>query len=273
MIQYHDLLQKLLLHGTRKENRTGVDTFQCWGEMLHIPMRHSFPLITTKKVHFKSVVHELLWMLSGETRIDYLRKHNVTIWDEWARESFRPELEYPDGELGPVYGYQWRKWPSEHGPIDQIANVVHDIRNNPTSRRIILNAWNVGQIDEMKLPPCHLMAQWNVDDKYLDCAVTMRSCDVFLGLPFNIAQYALLTHMIAEVTDKVPRTLVMMLNDAHLYENHVQQAVTQLRRTESPFSGATLALKPRHSIDDFTFGDISLIGYHPHPAIKAPVAV
>jgi thymidylate synthase len=261
------------MQGVESENRTGVNTFSLFGEHLRVPIAPGggFPLLTTKAVHFKSVAHELLWMLSGETNINYLREHKVKIWDEWASEDFRPELEYPDGELGPVYGYQWRSWPSEHGPVDQIANIIHDIEHNPTSRRIILNAWNVGQIDEMKLPPCHLMAQFNVEGEHLDCMMTMRSCDVFLGLPFNIAQYALLTRLIASVTGKKARELVVSIADAHLYDNHVTQAVIQIRR--EPGHQPLLHIHPQDSIDDYRIEHFDLVGYHPQPKIPAPVAV
>jgi len=268
MQQYLDLLRDVLDHGVRKDDRTGTGTLSVFGRQLRFDLAAGFPLITTKRVHTKSVIHELLWFVSGETNIRYLQDHGVTIWDEWADEQ---------GELGPVYGAQWRHWraASEDGTpreIDQLAEVVERIRRDPDSRRHVVSAWNVGEIDRMKLPPCHLLYQFNVAGDRLHCGMLMRSCDIFLGLPFNIASYALLNMMVAQVVGLEPGDLVISLGDAHLYLNHLEQARLQLSR--EPRTLPTLHLDPSvKSLFDFRFEHFSLEGYEPHPRIPAPIAV
>ncbi|MEX1017463.1 MAG: thymidylate synthase [Phycisphaeraceae bacterium] len=268
MRQYLDLMQQILDHGVRKDDRTGTGTLSVFGHQMRFDLDPAsgggFPLLTTKKLHLRSIIHELLWFLQGETNIAYLKEHNVTIWDEWADAQ---------GNLGPVYGHQWRHWPTPGGgEVDQIAEVVDAIKTNPDSRRLIVSAWNVGQLDQMKLPPCHLLFQFYVADGKLSCQMIQRSADVFLGVPFNIASYALLTLMMAQVTGLKPGTFIHTLGDAHLYLNHLDQAREQLTRTPRPLP--TMTLNPAvTSIFDFTFDDFTLENYDPHPHIKAPVAV
>jgi len=264
MRQYLDLMQYVLEHGTVKGDRTGTGTRSVFGHQMRFDLGQGFPLLTTKKVHLRSIIHELLWFLRGETNIRYLRENGVTIWDEWADEN---------GELGPVYGSQWRSWPSADGRhIDQISAVVHEISENPNSRRLIVSAWNVGEIDRMALPPCHAFFQFYVADGRLSCQLYQRSADIFLGVPFNIASYALLTLMVAQVTGLKPGDFIHTLGDAHLYSNHFEQARTQLARASRPLPSMRLNPEVR-SIFDFQFEDFELLNYDPHPAIKAPVAV
>ncbi len=264
MKQYHDLMRHILEHGVRKEDRTGTGTISVFGYQMRFDLAEGFPAVTTKKLHLRSIIHELLWFLKGETNISYLHENGVTIWDEWADEN---------GELGPVYGSQWRSWETPDGrTIDQIANVVEQIRRNPDSRRLIVSAWNVGELERMKLPPCHLLFQFYVADGKLSCQLYQRSADVFLGVPFNIASYALLTMMVAQVTGLKPGEFVHTFGDAHLYLNHLEQVNTQLER--EPFPLPTLRLNPDvRSIFDFTYDDIALENYQAHPKISAPVAV
>ncbi len=264
MRQYLDLLRHILDRGTAKSDRTGTGTRSVFGYQMRFDLAEGFPLVTTKKLHLKSIVYELLWFLRGETNVRYLREHGVSIWDEWADEN---------GELGPVYGYQWRSWPTADGRhIDQITDVIDRIRRTPDSRRLIVSAWNVGEIDRMALPPCHLLFQFYVADGKLSCQMYQRSADVFLGVPFNIASYALLTLMVAQVTDLAPGEFVHTFGDAHLYNNHLEQAQLQLSR--EPRSLPTLSINPNvKSIFDFQFEDFRLEGYQPHPHIPAPVAV
>jgi len=264
MQQYLDLMRHVLENGTRKEDRTGTGTLSVFGYQMRFDLRQGFPLLTTKKLHLRSIIHELLWFLKGETNVKYLHDNNVTIWDEWARE---------DGELGPIYGYQWRSWPTSDGKhIDQIQQVIDQIQNNPDSRRIIVSAWNVGEIDKMALPPCHAFFQFYVADGHLSCQLYQRSADIFLGVPFNIASYALLLMMMAQVTGLKPGDFVHTLGDAHLYSNHLEQAREQLSRT--PRKLPTMHLNPaRAAIEDFVFDDFELRDYDPLPHIKAAVAV
>ena len=264
MKEYLALLEHLLHHGSPKEDRTGTGTRSIFGWQMRFDLAHGFPLITTKKVHTRSIFHELLWFLRGETNTAYLKENGVSIWDEWADKN---------GELGPVYGSQWRSWKTTDGrTIDQITNLIDGIKNNPDSRRHIVNAWNVGEIENMALPPCHAMFQFYVADNKLSCQLYQRSADVFLGVPFNIASYALLTMMVAQVTGLELGDFVHTLGDAHLYSNHVEQATEQLSRDIR--SLPTIKLNPNiTSVFDFTYDDIELIGYTPHPHISAPVAV
>jgi thymidylate synthase len=265
MHQYLDLVRHVLENGTRKTDRTGTGTLSVFGHQLRFDLAQGFPLLTTKKLHLRSIIHELLWFLRGDTNIAYLKQNGVTIWDEWADEN---------GDLGPVYGYQWRSWPTANGQghIDQISQVVEQIRTTPDSRRLIVSAWNVGQIQDMALPPCHLLFQFYVADGKLSCQLYQRSADVFLGVPFNIASYALLTLMVAQVTGLKPGDFVHTLGDTHLYSNHLEQARLQLTRT--PRALPQIRLNPeRKSLFDFTFDDFEVMNYDPHPAIKAPVAV
>ncbi len=264
MQQYLSLLERILEKGQRRDDRTGTGTISRFGERMRFDLADGFPAVTTKKLHLRSVIHELLWFLRGDDHIGYLKEHNVGIWDEWADE---------DGGLGPVYGVQWRCWPTpDGGSIDQIAQVIDSIKNNPYSRRHIVNAWNVGQLDDMALPPCHVMFQFYVNDGRLSCQLYQRSGDIFLGVPFNIASYSLLTAMIAQVTDLEPGEFIHVLGDAHLYTNHVEQAKTQLQR--QPFELPELKLNPDvTNIDDFQYDDIEVVGYKHHPAIRAPIAV
>jgi thymidylate synthase len=264
MRQYLDLLQHVLEHGTEKSDRTGTGTRSVFGWQMRFDLRDGFPLLTTKKLHLRSIVHELLWFLRGETNVAYLREHKVSIWDEWADA---------DGELGPVYGKQWRRWATaDGGEIDQIRWVVEEIKRNPDSRRLIVSAWNVADLPRMALMPCHTMFQFYVADGRLSCQLYQRSGDIFLGVPFNIASYALLTHMVAHVTGLAVGDFVHTLGDAHLYSNHFEQAKTQLARTPGPLPRPHLNPEVR-DLFAFVFEDIEILGYEPQPAIKAPVAV
>jgi thymidylate synthase len=264
MQQYLQLLRNVLEHGVRKDDRTGTGTLSVFGQQMRFDLAAGFPVVTTKKLHLRSIIHELLWFLRGDTNIGYLRENGVTIWDEWADEN---------GELGPIYGYQWRSWPTPDGRhIDQIADVIDRIRRDPDSRRLIVSAWNVADIGRMKLPPCHMLFQFYVAQGRLSCQLYQRSADVFLGVPFNIASYALLTHMVAQVTGLQPGDFVHTLGDAHLYTNHLEQARLQLTRSPRPLP--TMRLNPaRTSVFDFVYDDFDLMNYDPHPPIKAPVAV
>jgi thymidylate synthase len=264
MKQYLDLMRHILEHGSRKADRTGTGTLSLFGAQLRFDLQQGFPLLTTKKVHLKSIIHELLWFLSGETNIRYLKQHGVTIWDEWADA---------EGNLGPVYGYQWRSWPAPDGRhIDQITRLLEDIRRSPDSRRLIVSAWNVADLDKMALAPCHAFFQFYVADGRLSCQLYQRSADFFLGVPFNIASYALLTLMVAQVTGLKPGDFVHTYGDCHLYLNHLDQAREQLSREPRPLP--RMILNPEvKSLFDFRYEDFTLVGYDPHPAIKAPVAV
>ena len=264
MRPYLDLMQRVLDSGVEKADRTGVGTLSVFGHQMRFDLREGFPLVTTKKLHLRSIIHELLWFLRGDTNIAYLHEHNVTIWDEWADA---------DGDLGPVYGYQWRSWPAPDGEhIDQIAKVVEQIRRNPDSRRHIVSAWNPALVDEMALPPCHALFQFYVANGELSCQLYQRSADIFLGVPFNIASYALLTHMVAQVCGLKPGEFVHTLGDAHLYLNHLDQARLQLSREPLPLP--KLKLNPAvDDLFDFRFEDIAIEGYESHPSIKAPIAV
>ncbi|HBW86492.1 MAG TPA: thymidylate synthase [Crocinitomicaceae bacterium] len=264
MKQYHDLLQHILDNGVKKEDRTGTGTLSVFGYQMRFNLEDGFPVLTTKKLHLRSIIHELLWFLKGETNINYLKENNVSIWDEWADS---------EGNLGPVYGYQWRSWPTADGRhIDQIKQVVHQLKNNPDSRRIIVSAWNVGEIENMKLPPCHAFFQFYVADGKLSCQLYQRSADTFLGVPFNIASYALLTMMMAQVCGLKAGDFVHTLGDAHLYLNHLDQAKLQLSRDFRPLP--QMKINPDVTdIFEFKFEDFELLNYDPHPHIKAAVAV
>ncbi len=264
MRAYLDLLRHVLEHGTEKADRTGTGTRSVFGWQMRFDLAQGFPLVTTKKLHLKSIVHELIWFLRGETNIAYLREHGVRIWDEWADAN---------GDLGPVYGQQWRAWPTaDGGVVDQIAGVIEEIRRNPDSRRLIVSAWNVGELPKMALQPCHSLFQFYVAKGRLSCQLYQRSGDIFLGVPFNIASYALLTHMVAQVCGLGVGDFVHTLGDAHLYNNHVEQARLQLAREPRPLP--RLRLNPEvRSIFDFRYEDIAIEGYQPHPAIRAEVAV
>ncbi|MCK6595477.1 MAG: thymidylate synthase [Bacteriovoracaceae bacterium] len=264
MKQYHDLMSHVLEHGTKKEDRTGTGTLSVFGYQARYNLEEGFPLVTTKKLHLKSIVHELLWFLKGESNIQYLKENGVSIWDEWADE---------EGNLGPVYGVQWRSWRGANGEtIDQIANIVEQIKKNPDSRRLIVSAWNVADIETMALPPCHAFFQFYVANGRLSCQLYQRSADIFLGVPFNIASYALLPLMVAQVTGLKPGDFVHTMGDAHLYLNHVDQARLQLSRDCRKLP--TMQINPEvKSIFDFKFEDFKLVGYDPHPHIKAAVAV
>jgi thymidylate synthase len=264
MKQYLDLLQHILEHGRPKADRTGTGTLSVFGYQSRFDLSEGFPLLTTKKLHFKSIAYELLWFLRGETDTRFLKEHGVSIWDEWADET---------GQLGPVYGYQWRHWPVPGGgEIDQVKAVIQQIRTNPDSRRLMVSAWNVADLPRMALAPCHVMFQFHVLDGRLSCQMYQRSADVFLGVPFNIASYALLTMLIAQVTGLEPGEFIHTLGDAHLYNNHLEQARVQLQREPRPLP--VLRLNPAvRSIDEFRFEDLVLEGYQPHPHIPAQVAV
>ena len=264
MKQYHDLLQHLLDNGVKKEDRTGTGTYSVFGHQMRFNLAEGFPLMTTKKLHTRSIFHELLWFLKGDTNIAYLKENGVSIWDEWADEN---------GNLGPVYGYQWRSWPNPDGSsTDQIVNLVNGLKNNPNSRRHIVSAWNPSFIEEMALPPCHCLFQFYVAEGKLSCQLYQRSCDTFLGVPFNIASYALLVHMIAQVCDLEVGDFVWTGGDVHLYTNHVEQAKLQLTREHRTLP--TLKLNPNvKDLFAFTIDDISIENYDPHPHIKATVAV
>jgi thymidylate synthase len=263
MRQYLELVDHVLTHGVEKGDRTGTGTLSVFGHQARYDLTAGFPAVTTKKLHLRSVVGELIWFLSGSTNVKWLQENGISIWDEWADA---------DGELGPVYGYQWRSWPTPDGRhIDQLAKVIESIKTNPDSRRHIVSAWNVADVDEMALPPCHMMFQFYVADGRLSCQLYQRSADIFLGVPFNIASYALLTHMVAQQTGLEVGDFVHTLGDAHLYLNHVEQAKLQLTREPRPLP--TLELTPRDSIDGYEIADVQLVGYDPHPGIKAPIAV
>jgi len=264
MRQYHDLIERILADGAEKHDRTGTGTLSVFGHQMRFDLKDGFPLITTKKLHLKSIVYELLWFLRGDTNVAYLNEHGVSIWDEWADDK---------GDLGPVYGQQWRSWPTpDGGTIDQIVNVVAAIRRNPDSRRLIVSAWNPADVEKMALPPCHCLFQFYVAQGRLSCQLYQRSADVFLGVPFNIASYALLTLMMAQVTDLQPGEFVHTFGDAHLYLNHLEQARLQLSR--SPRKLPTMRLNPAiKDIFGFGYEDFTLEGYEPHPHIKAEVAV
>lgn len=264
MKQYLDLMQHILDNGVQKGDRTGTGTISVFGHQMRFNLQEGFPLVTTKKVHLRSIIHELLWFLKGDSNIKYLKENKVSIWDEWADE---------DGNLGPVYGVQWRSWPTPDGRhIDQISQVIDQIKNTPNSRRIIVSAWNVAEIGTMALPPCHAFFQFYVAEGKLSCQLYQRSADVFLGVPFNIASYALLTHMVAQVCDLEVGDFVHTFGDTHLYSNHLEQTALQLTREMRPLP--RLELNPDvKSIFDFTYDDIKVVDYDPHPHIKAPVAV
>ncbi len=264
MQQYHDLMKHVLLNGNIKEDRTGTGTVSVFGHQARYDLEKGFPLITTKKIHLKSIIHELLWFLSGETNIKYLKENGVSIWDEWADD---------EGNLGPVYGSQWRSWRGANGEtVDQITKVIEAIKQNPDSRRLIVSAWNVAEIENMALPPCHAFFQFYVADGKLSCQLYQRSADIFLGVPFNIASYALLTMMVAQVTGLKPGEFIHTMGDAHLYSNHIEQAKTQLMRSLKPLP--KMHLNPDvKNIFDFKFSDFTLENYEAHPHIKAPVAI
>ncbi len=264
MQQYLDLMQRIRREGVRKMDRTGTGTLSVFGHQMRFDLAQGFPVLTTKKLHLRSIIHELLWFLKGDTNIQYLKDNKVSIWDEWADEQ---------GDLGPIYGYQWRSWPArDGGTIDQIANVVQSLKENPDSRRHIVSAWNVADIEHMALPPCHCLFQFYVAENRLSCQLYQRSADVFLGVPFNIASYALLTLMMAQVTGYQPGEFIHTFGDAHLYLNHLEQADLQLSRTPRPLP--QMQINPEISdIFAFRFEDFKLIGYDPHPHIKAEVSV
>jgi len=264
MKQYLDLMRHVLDTGIVKEDRTGTGTRSIFGYQMRFDLSKGFPLVTTKKLHLRSIIHELLWFLKGETNIQYLKENNVSIWDEWADEI---------GELGPVYGYQWRSWPARDGRnVDQIKNLINQIKANQDSRRLIVSAWNVGEIEKMALPPCHVLFQFYVGDGKLSCQLYQRSADIFLGVPFNIASYALLTMMVAQVCDLQPGEFIHTFGDAHLYNNHLEQAKLQLSRDPKPLP--VMEINPEvKDIFEFKFGDFTLKNYDPHPHIKAEVAI
>ena len=264
VLQYHDLLTRVMTDGVEKADRTGTGTLSVFGHQMRFDLTTGFPVVTTKKVHLRSVIAELFWFLRGSTNVKWLQDHGVTIWDEWADEQ---------GELGPIYGYQWRSWPTpEGGHVDQIERVIRSIKEKPDSRRHIVSAWNVADVDEMALPPCHTMFQFYVAGGKLSCQLYQRSADIFLGVPFNIASYALLTHMVAQVCDLEVGDFVHTLGDAHLYLNHLDQARLQLERDPRPLP--TLWLNPeRRALDQFVIEDVEVMGYDPHPGIRAPIAV
>lgn len=264
MKQYHDLLKHVLENGTYKSDRTGTGTYSVFGYQMRFDLNQGFPLLTTKKLHTRSIIHELLWFLKGDTNIAYLKENGVSIWDEWADEN---------GNLGPVYGHQWRSWPAKDGQtIDQISNLIAQIQKNPDSRRLLVSAWNPADVDKMALPPCHTMFQFYVANGKLSCQLYQRSADIFLGVPFNIASYALLTLMVAQVCDLQPGEFIHTFGDAHIYSNHIDQVNLQLSRNFRPLP--QMKLNPEiKSIFEFKYEDFELLNYDPHPAIKAPVAV
>jgi thymidylate synthase len=264
MDQYHQLLSHILEHGTKKQDRTGVGTLSVFGYQMRFDLSRGFPLVTTKKLHLKSIIYELLWFLNGDTNIKYLKDHGVSIWDEWADAQ---------GNLGPVYGYQWRSWPGRNGEkIDQITKLIDQIKSKPDSRRHIVTAWNPADVDQMALPPCHALFQFYVADGKLSCQLYQRSCDTFLGLPFNIASYALLVHMIAQQCDLEPGDFVWTGGDVHIYNNHIEQVNLQLTRQPFPLPRLNIRSKPA-SIFDYRFEDFEIVNYQAHPSIKAPIAV
>lgn len=264
MKQYLDLLNNVLESGNLKEDRTGTGTKSIFGYQMRFNLQEGFPLVTTKKLHLRSIIHELLWFLQGNTNIDYLHQNKVTIWDEWANEN---------GDLGPVYGKQWRAWETKDGKvIDQISELIEQIKTNPNSRRLLVSAWNVGDVDKMALPPCHVLFQFYVANNKLSCQLYQRSADIFLGVPFNIASYAILTHMIAQVCNLEVGDFVHTIGDAHLYTNHFDQARLQLSRSPYPLPQLKLN-KEIKNIFDFRFEDIEIVNYTSHPTIKAPIAV
>jgi thymidylate synthase len=264
MRQYEDFMRHVFEHGVTKTDRTGTGTRSVFGHQMRFDLRAGFPLITTKKLHMRSIIHELLWFLRGESNVRYLHENKVTIWDEWARA---------DGELGPVYGVQWRSWPTpDGGHIDQISQVVEQIKNNPDSRRLIVSAWNVSDIPKMALPPCHLLFQFYVAEGRLSCQLYQRSCDIFLGVPFNIASYSLLTRMVAQQCDLGVGDFVWTGGDCHIYSNHFEQVQEQLSREPRPYPQLTIKRRPA-SLFEYAFEDFEFVGYDPHPHIKAAVAV
>ena len=264
MKQYLDLLQFILEHGVNKDDRTGIGTLSNFGYQMRFDLKNGFPLLTTKKLHVKSIIHELIWFLKGDTNIKYLNDHGVRIWNEWADAK---------GNLGPIYGHQWRSWPTASGDkIDQLAQVIELIKSDPDSRRLLVSSWNVADIPRMALPPCHALFQFYVANNRLSCQLYQRSADVFLGVPFNISSYALLTMMIAQVTNLVPGEFIHTFGDVHLYKNHVEQAKLQLTRTPKALPKLTLN-KKRCCLFEFTYADFSLEDYDPYPHIKAPIAV
>ena len=264
MRQFHQLMHHVLEHGAQKSDRTGTGTLSVFGYQMRFDLAEGFPLVTTKKLHLKSIIYELLWFLSGNTNNQWLKERGVSIWDEWAA---------PNGDLGPVYGYQWRSWPTPNGEhIDQIKEIIHTIKTNPDSRRIIVSAWNVADIPKMALAPCHAFFQFYVANGKLSCQLYQRSADIFLGVPFNIASYALLTHMVAEQCNLQPGEFIWTGGDCHLYSNHLEQVKLQLSRTPYPLPSLKIHRKPE-SIFDYQFEDFEIVGYESHPHIKAPVAV
>lgn len=262
--QYETFMRTVFEKGADKSDRTGVGTRSLFGYQMRFDLKESFPLITTKKLHLRSIIHELLWFLSGSSNIKYLHDNKVTIWDEWADGN---------GDLGPVYGVQWRSWPTADGRhIDQISNVIEQIKTNPDSRRLIVCSWNVGLIDKMALPPCHCLFQFYVNEGRLSCQLYQRSCDIFLGVPFNIASYSLLTCMVAQQCNLLPGEFIWTGGDCHIYKNHFEQVALQLSRTPRPYPKLVIARKPA-SIFDYKFEDFEIVGYNPYPTIKAPIAV
>jgi thymidylate synthase len=264
MHQYHELMQHVLSQGVKKSDRTGTGTLSVFGYQMRFNLADGFPMVTTKKLHLKSIIYELLWFLNGSTNNDWLKERGVSIWNEWAA---------PDGELGPIYGYQWRSWPAPNGQhIDQINEVVNSIKTNPDSRRLIVSAWNVADIPRMALAPCHAFFQFYVADGKLSCQLYQRSADIFLGVPFNIASYALLTHMVAQQCDLEPGEFIWTGGDCHLYSNHLEQVELQLSRKAFPLPRLAIGRKPA-SLFDYAFEDFEIVGYECHPHIKAPVAI
>jgi thymidylate synthase len=264
MHQYHNLMQHVLSQGVKKSDRTGTGTLSVFGYQMRFNLADGFPMVTTKKLHLKSIIYELLWFLNGSTNNDWLKERGVSIWNEWAA---------PDGELGPIYGYQWRSWPAPNGQhIDQISEVVNSIKTNPDSRRLIVSAWNVADIPRMALAPCHAFFQFYVADGKLSCQLYQRSADIFLGVPFNIASYALLTHMVAQQCDLEPGEFIWTGGDCHLYSNHLEQVELQLSRKPFPLPQLVIGRKPA-SLFDYAFEDFEIVGYECHPHIKAPVAI